>query len=74
MKSNIKFANEKVKKALEDLEKDDFKFYQFILRAFNDIQENCFCGVQIPKKLIPNEYNRRFGELTNLWKYNLPDA
>lgn len=73
MKSNIKFANEKVKKALEDLEKDDFKFYQFILRAFKDIQENAFCGVQIPKCLIPDEYIQKFN-VRNVWKYNLPNA
>ena len=36
--------------------------------------EDSFCGIQLPKHLIPNEYKKRFGNLTNLWKYNLLDA
>ena len=43
-------------------------------RAFENLEENAFCGIQIPKRLIPKEYVKRFGVLTNLWKYNLPDA
>jgi len=39
-----------------------------------NLEENAFCGIQIPKRLIPKEYLKRFGSLDNLWKYNLPDA
>ena len=73
MQSKIKFADEKVKKAFEKLEKRNNKMYTFILRAFEDIEENVFCGIQIPKKLIPKEYLKKFN-VKNLWKYNLPDA
>lgn len=73
MESKIQFADDKVKKAFEKLKKIDFKFYKFILRAFNDISENAFCGIQIPKKLIPKEYLKKFN-IRNAWKYNLPGA
>jgi Txe/YoeB family toxin of Txe-Axe toxin-antitoxin module len=73
MKSNIQFANEKVQKAFEKLKKEDLKMYEILLRAFDDIENNVFCGIQIPKKLIPKEYIKKFN-VKNLWKYNLPDA
>jgi len=73
MQSKLKFANKSIKTAFEKLKKEDPKFYKFILRAFLDIEENAFCGIQIPKRLIPKEYLRRYG-VKNVWKYNLPDA
>ena len=66
----IDFENERVKQAYENLIDTDKELYKHLTRAFNDILENAFCGIQIPKKLIPKEYRR----LDNLWKYNLPDA
>jgi len=73
MESKIQFADERVKKAFEKLEIKDNKMYKIILRAFEDIEENVFCGIQIPKKLIPKEYAKKF-KVKNLWKYNLPGA
>ena len=35
---------------------------------------NIHYGDPIAKNLIPKEYFNRYGSLTNLWKYNLPDA
>ena len=43
------------------------------IKGFLDIQKNAFCGIQIPKKLIPREYIKKYG-IRNLWKYNLPNA
>ena len=50
-------------------------FYKcsFIKRAFSDICSNPFCGIQIPKRLIPQEYISK-DNIDNLWKYNLPNA
>lgn len=73
MKSKVQFTNDKVKKAFEKLKRSDPKLYKFILRAFEDIEENVFCGIQIPKKLIPKEYLKKFN-VRNAWKYNLPGA
>ena len=70
-KVEIQFANENVLKAYNELTDDRLK--KFIDRALQDIKENPFCGIQIPKKLIPKEYATKFNA-KNLWKYNLPDA
>lgn len=37
----------------------------------DNLEKNAFCGIQIPKKLIPEEYSKKFG-VKNLWKYDLP--
>ena len=66
----IDFENEKVKLAFDNLKNTDKDLYKNLTRAFSDLAENAFCGIQIPKKLIPKEYKH----LGNLWKYNLPDA
>jgi len=73
MKSKIQFADEGVRMAFHELEKVDKKFHSFISRALNDIKDNAFCGIQIPKKRIPKEYFRKFN-VKNVWKYNLPGA
>ena len=73
MKSEIQFVNEKIKAAFEKLKNDDKKMHELILRAFEDIKNNAFCGIQMPKKLIPKEYIKKYN-VRNLWKYNLPDA
>lgn len=74
--SEIQFADENVKKAFSELENgtsEEKKLHEWLVRAFKDIQQNAFCGIQIPKKLIPQEYMKKYG-IKNLWKYNLPNA
>jgi len=74
MKSQIKYAEEKVKKSLEELKiskTEDQKLYKWINRAMDDLEENAFCGIQIQKKLIPKVYIEKYG-IDNLWKYDLP--
>ncbi len=76
MKSRVVFADEKTKEAydkLKDPRTEDKRLYEWLNRAFDDLAENAFCGIQIPKKLIPKEYVTKYG-ITNLWKYNLPNA
>lgn len=74
--SQIKFSDEKLKKAFEQLKEgkgDEKKLYDWLFRAFEDIENDAFCGIQIPKKLIPKEYLQN-NNVHNLWKYNLPNA
>ncbi len=66
----IDFTNSSIKEAFDNIKERDKKFYKNLTRAFNDILENAFCGIQIPKRLFPREYKH----FDNLWKYNLPDA
>ena len=75
-KSEIHFVDEGLKQAFEELangNSEEKKLYEWLARAFSDIQQNVFCGIQIPKKLIPREYIQKHG-IRNLWKYNLPNA
>lgn len=72
MNSQIILGDSKLKKEFDKIDDKDLK--RQLERAFENLEENAFCGVQIPKKLIPKEYIKRFGKLANLWKYNLPGA
>ncbi len=74
--SRIRFADDKVKAAFDKLlegKTEDKQLFEFLNRAFKDIEENAFCGIRISKKLIPKEYKKKYG-VDNLWKYNLPNA
>ena len=54
--SDIRFAEESIQKAFYKLEGGDDserELFKFINQALDNIEENSFCGVQIPKKLIP---------------------
>ena len=74
MKSQIKFAEEKLKIAFNKLiisKTENKNLYKWIDRAMDDLEENAFCGIQIQKNLIPKEYIQKYG-IDNLWKYDLP--
>ena len=66
----IDFVDASIRDAFNDVKEKDKEMYRHLERALNDILENAFCGIQIPKKLFPD----KFKCLKNLWKYNLPDA
>jgi len=74
MKSEIKFAEEKLKEILNKLKEsktEDKKLYEWINRALDDLEENAFCGIQVAKRLIPKVYIQKYG-IDNLWKYDMP--
>src|SRR3989338_9095364 len=72
--SDVKFADKKVKEAFYKLENGDDQereLFKLINQAMDNIENNAFCGIQIPKKLIPKTYIQIYG-VTNIWKYDLP--
>lgn len=70
--SKVVFAEDKEEKEYSQLdENSDLK--KNIKRAIADIQKNAFCGIQIPRKLFPKEYLKKYN-IKNLWKYDLPDG
>jgi hypothetical protein len=74
MNSKVKFADEKLKESFErllDSKTEDKQVYEWICRAFENLEQNAFCGIRIPKHLIPKIYIERY-KIDNLWKYNLP--
>ena len=72
MKSEVVFGDSKLRKEFDNSMDKELK--KQLEKALDNLTENAFCGIQIPKRLIPKEYIKRFGNLTNLWKYNLPGA
>ncbi|MDP2947038.1 MAG: hypothetical protein Q8N88_02900 [Nanoarchaeota archaeon] len=72
----VAFIDEKLKESYEKLNENNFqdhKLYEFISRAINDLKDKPDCGIRVPNRLIPREYSQKY-EITNLWKYNLPNA
>lgn len=70
--SEVAFANDKIEKDFEGLDNNN-SLKKNIKRAIKDIESNAFFGIQIPKRLIPIEYIKKY-KITNLWKYDLPDG
>jgi len=71
-KSEVTFANDKIEKEFNSLdENDDLK--KHIHKAIDEIKNNVFCAIPLPKRLIPKDYIQKFG-IINLWKYDLPDG
>ena len=74
--SEIRFADEKIKEAFYKLKNGDpteKELFKFINQAIDNIENNAFCGIQVPKRQIPKEYIKTLG-VTNIWKYDLPNA
>lgn len=72
----VAFIDEKLRESFQKLNESKFedqKLYEFISRAIGDLKQNPSIGIRIPNRLIPNEYCQKYG-ITNLWKYNLPNA
>lgn len=70
--SEVVFANDIIEREFNNLDDSDV-LKKFLKRAIKDIQKNAFCGVRIPKQLIPKEYIQKY-KINNLWKYDLPDG
>ena len=74
MEYKIQFVNEKLQEAFNELDSyEEKELKKFIERGFDDICKNPFCGIQIPKRLIPKDYLQKYS-IRNVWKYNLPNA
>ena len=76
MESRVVFADSRLKEAfdkLKDSRTEDKNLYMWFNRAFDDLSNDPFCGIQIPKKQIPKIYIKKYG-IDNLWKYNFPNA
>ena len=72
----VTFGEKKIENEFEILKEgkfEDKQLYDFIERAIKDLKTNPTCGTKIFKKLWPREYIRKFG-ITNLWKYDMPNA
>ena len=71
-KSRVIFINDKIEKEFNEL-KDNDETKRWIRKAIEDLKQNAFCGIPMPKRLIPKEYALKY-HVNNLWKYDLPNA
>jgi len=74
-KVGVTFIDEKTDQTFEKLKSGNHKekqLYKWISRAIDDLKTDPNCAIRIPKKFWPNYYNKH--EITNLWKYDLPNA
>ena len=61
MKARVVFADPRLLetyKGLEDSKNDEKKLHMWLNKAFDDIAQDCFCGIQI-KKVDPQEIYQR---------------
>lgn len=71
-KSRVVFAEEKLQEEFDKIpEVEPLKIQ--IKKAIINLQSNAFFGIQIPKRLIPEIYIKKY-RVENLWKYDLPDG
>jgi len=74
--SQTRFADPKIKNAFYKLAEGDSteqQLFKFINQAMDNIEQNAFCGIQVHKRQIPQEYIKKYS-IKNLWKYDLPNA
>lgn len=70
--SKVVFIEDKLEDNFNSLDSDD-PIKKSMIRAIKDLKQNAFSGIQVPKRLIPKIYFQKY-ELTNLWKYDLPQG
>lgn len=68
--SKVVFIEDKLEYNFHSLSNDD-PIKKAMIRAIRDLRENAFAGIQVPKRLIPRSYIKKYG-INNLWKYDLP--
>jgi mRNA-degrading endonuclease RelE of RelBE toxin-antitoxin system len=76
LNSRVVFRNKELfntYKKLEDGNSEEQKLYKWITRAIQDLKEDAFSGLSIPKDRIPKKYQKEF-EAKSVWKYDLPKA
>lgn len=70
MECKIRFLDEKLKQAFDEVKQSDLRLSKELEKAFNDICKNGYVGRNVKKKLIPKEFIQKY-QINNLWIYNL---
>lgn len=73
MKASVFFADDQIQNsflALASSGAKDQEIHHALNAAFDAIARDAFCGIQVPKRLIPKSYTKKYG-IDNLWKFNM---
>ncbi len=57
----IRFGDEKLKEAFDELEQKDNDLYEQLQKAIEEIRKNVFCGRNVKKELIPKTLIQKYG-------------
>jgi len=57
--SSVVFISEQLEKDFNSLKEDD-PIKKAMVRAIQDLKENAFSGIQLPKRLFPKEYIQKY--------------
>ena len=68
--SKVVFISQELEDNFNSLKIND-PIKKAMTRAIQELQQNAFSGIQIPKRLFPKECVIAYG-INNLWKYDLP--
>jgi len=68
----VVFVDEELEKSFEEISEND-PLKKTLVKAIREIQENCFCGRNVKKELIPKKLIEKY-QINNLWIYNLQSA
>ena len=72
MKAALYFADDQIKDnffMLQSGRAEEKEIFNQLNTAFDMIANDPFCGIQVPKRLIPKMYITKY-EIDNLWKFN----
>jgi hypothetical protein len=72
MRSALYFADDQVRQIFFSLRSgraEEKEIFDQLNVVFDTLAADPFCGIQIPKRLIPKVYIRKYG-IDNLWKLN----
>ncbi|PIO00129.1 hypothetical protein COT72_03135 [archaeon CG10_big_fil_rev_8_21_14_0_10_43_11] len=72
----VGFVTQKLRKEFESLRQgvfEDARLYDAIDNATDELKKDPTCGTRIKKSQWPKEYITKYA-ITNLWKYDLPNA
>ncbi|MBI5224445.1 hypothetical protein HY989_01090 [Candidatus Micrarchaeota archaeon] len=72
----VKFIDEKIHAEFLKLKEGNFLENQLAIsieKAIEELKSDEASGIHIPRKYWPKEYVQKYG-ITNLWKYDLPNA
>jgi Txe/YoeB family toxin of Txe-Axe toxin-antitoxin module len=70
MEAKIRFVDESLRNAFQELETEDIRLFKEVEKALSEIHNNAFCGRNVKKELIPKSLIQKY-QLRNLWIYNL---
>ena len=73
--NKVIFCDKKLEKDFEALKLgkfEDMQLHKWIFSAIQNLKIGS-SGIKVPKRLWPTEYIKNY-EITNLWKYNMPEG